>query len=115
VLDHAGMPIDRRPSELTRWRRALSRLAVEPNTTVKISALGTNDHHWTVNSIQQIVVDTIDTFGPDRCMFASNFPVDAMHGTYDELYGAYDGATADLDAETRDKLFAANAERVYRC
>jgi predicted TIM-barrel fold metal-dependent hydrolase len=48
-------------------------------------------------------------------MFASNFPVDAMHGTYDELYGAYDGATADLDAETRDKLFAANAERLYRC
>ena len=48
-------------------------------------------------------------------MFASNFPVDAMHGTFDELYGVYDGATAHLDAETRDKLFAANAERLYRC
>ena len=48
-------------------------------------------------------------------MFASNFPVDAMHGTFDELYAAFDGATADLDAETRDKLFAANAERLYRC
>ncbi len=32
-------------------------------------------------------------------MFASNFPVDAMHGTFDELFSAYDGATADLDAD----------------
>ena len=48
-------------------------------------------------------------------MFASNFPVDAMHGTYDELYSGFDDVTADLDAEARDKLFAANAERLYRC
>ena len=53
----------------------------------------------------------LESFGVDRCMFASNFPVDAMHGTFDELFSAYDGATADLDADARDKLFAANAER----
>jgi predicted TIM-barrel fold metal-dependent hydrolase len=55
------------------------------------------------------------SFGVDRCMFASNFPVDAMHGTFDELYGGFDRVTADLDAEARDKLFAGNAERLYRC
>ena len=56
----------------------------------------------------------IDAFGEDRCMFASNFPVDAMHGTFDELYSAFDEITARLDDAARDKLFAANAERVYR-
>ena len=48
-------------------------------------------------------------------MFASNFPVDAMHGTFDQLYSAFDAITADLDPHERDQLFAANAERVYRC
>jgi predicted TIM-barrel fold metal-dependent hydrolase len=48
-------------------------------------------------------------------MFASNFPVDGMHGSYDELYGAYDVLTSELDPATRDQLFAANAERVYGC
>jgi predicted TIM-barrel fold metal-dependent hydrolase len=56
----------------------------------------------------------INAFGVDRCMFASNFPVDGMHGTFDELYTTFDAATADLDDASRDKLFAATAERVYR-
>jgi L-fuconolactonase len=56
----------------------------------------------------------IAAFGVDRCMFASNFPVDGMHGTFDELYTTFDAATADLDDASRDKLFAATAERVYR-
>jgi len=57
----------------------------------------------------------IDAFGVDRCMFASNFPVDAMCGTFDELYDTFSAVTAGLDGESRGKLFATNAERVYRC
>ena len=56
----------------------------------------------------------IEAFGVDRCMFASNFPVDGMHGTFDELYSTFAALTAGLDDDARDKLFAANAERVYR-
>jgi predicted TIM-barrel fold metal-dependent hydrolase len=48
-------------------------------------------------------------------MFASNFPVDGMHGTFDDLYTTYDELTANLDAGSRDQLFAGNAERVYSC
>jgi L-fuconolactonase len=57
----------------------------------------------------------IEAFGVDRCMFASNFPVDSMYGTFDELYAAFSAVTAGLDSESREKLFARNAERVYRC
>jgi predicted TIM-barrel fold metal-dependent hydrolase len=57
----------------------------------------------------------IGAFGVDRCMFASNFPVDSMHGTFDELYDAFNAVTAGFDTESREKLFATNAERVYRC
>jgi predicted TIM-barrel fold metal-dependent hydrolase len=57
----------------------------------------------------------IEAFGVNRCMFASNFPVDAMYGTFDELYATFSTVAAGLDGESRDKLFATNAERVYRC
>jgi L-fuconolactonase len=57
----------------------------------------------------------IDEFGVDRCFFASNFPVDGMHGTFDELYNCYFAITSSLGDDARDKLFAANAERVYGC
>lgn len=114
VLDHAGMPIDRAPDALNSWRRHLTRLAAEPNTTVKISALGTNDHHWSLDSLRRIVRDTIDVFGPERCMFASNFPVDSLYSTYTDLYAAFDQLTADLTAEDRRWLFADTARRVYQ-
>ena len=38
-----------------------------------------------------------------------------MHGTFDELYSTFAAVTAGLDDESVDKLFAANAERIYRC
>jgi predicted TIM-barrel fold metal-dependent hydrolase len=38
-----------------------------------------------------------------------------MYGTFDELYDTFSAVTANLDSESRGKLFAANAERVYDC
>ena len=57
---------------------------------------------------------TIERFGADRCMFASNFPVDGMHGSFDELFTAYATVTAGLDDDARELLFAGTAERIYR-
>jgi predicted TIM-barrel fold metal-dependent hydrolase len=114
VLDHAGMPIERDREALDRWRRDLMVFAAEPNTTVKISALGTTDHHWTVDSIRRIVLDTIDVFGPSRCMMAGNFPVDGLYSTFGALYAAFDTITADLGRPERADLFAGTARRFYR-
>lgn len=114
VLDHAGMPIERDRDGLDRWKRDLTVLAAEPNTMVKISALGTNDHTWTVDSIRRIVLDTIEVFGPLRCMFASNFPVDGLYSTFGALFAAFDALTAGFDRGERDELFAGTARRFYR-
>ena len=54
-------------------------------------------------------------FGVDRCMFASNFPVDAMHGTFDELFTVYDELTAALDADSAREALRGHRRRVYRC
>lgn len=114
VVDHAGMPIERSPDALNWWKRQLAVVAAEPNTAVKISALGSNDHHWTVDSIRRIVLDTIDLFGPSRCMFASNFPVDGLYSTLGELFHAFDTITAGLVANERDYLFSGAARTFYR-
>jgi predicted TIM-barrel fold metal-dependent hydrolase len=114
VLDHAGMPIDRDPDALDRWKRDLTAVAAQPNTAVKISALGTNDHRWTVESIRRIVLDTIEVFGPARCMVGSNFPVDGLYSTFGELFAAFDLITAGFAAGERVDLFAGTARRFYR-
>lgn len=114
VLDHAGMPIDRSPSGLARWRRDLAVFAAEPNTAVKISALGTLDHAWTADSIRRIILETIDVFGPSRCMVASNFPVDGLYSSLGQLFSAFDDITSGLGRGDREELFAGAARRFYR-
>ena len=81
----------------------------------KLSGLAMPFGSMSVDALAPWLEYAIEAFGVDRCMFASNFPVDAMYGTFDDLYEAFSTVTAGLDSESREKLFAANAERVYRC
>ncbi|MCL6549927.1 MAG: amidohydrolase family protein [Acidothermus cellulolyticus] len=114
VLDHAGMPVDRSLDTLRDWRAGMQLLARQPNVVVKISGIGTTDHDWTIESIKPIVLDTIEIFGPQRCMFASNFPVDRLYSTAQRLYDAFDTLTADFSAAERQALFAGTAAITYR-
>ena len=114
VLNHAGMPLGRDEQALDEWRSGLRALAAQPNTAVKISGLGMTDHRWTVESLRPLILDAIEVFGPDRAMFASNFPVDSLYSTYTELYDAFDVITADFSPAERHALFADTARRVYR-
>lgn len=110
----SGMPIQRDADALDRWKHDLTALATEPNTAVKISALGTNDHGWTIESIRRVVLDTIDVFGPSRCMIASNFPVDGLYSTFGTLFEAFDTITETFTRDERANLFAGTARRLYR-
>ena len=60
------------------------------------------------------MLECIDVFGTDRAMFASDFPVERVHGSYDAFYSAFDAITAAFTADERDRLFAAYAEAIYR-
>jgi predicted TIM-barrel fold metal-dependent hydrolase len=114
VLDHAGMPISRDPQYLAMWRAGLSAVAACSNVSVKISAIGTTDHSWSIASLAAIVMPTIDEFGPDRVMFGSNFPVDRLYSTLSELYGAFDDLTHGFSEDERRAMFAGTASRFYR-
>jgi predicted TIM-barrel fold metal-dependent hydrolase len=114
ILNHTGMPIDRTPSELKSWAAAMTKLAKAPNVAVKISGLGLNNPDWTLESIQPIINNTIDIFGIDRCMFASDFPVDKLFSNFATLIDAYKIILSKYTIEEQRKFFKENAERVYR-
>jgi predicted TIM-barrel fold metal-dependent hydrolase len=114
VLNHTGLPADRSAEGLTAWRRAMATLAPCPNVSVKISGIGVPGQRWTVEANREIVLTTIDLFGPERCMFASNFPVDGLCGTFAEIIDGFDEITRGFSAAERHALFRDNALRVYR-
>jgi predicted TIM-barrel fold metal-dependent hydrolase len=114
VLNHTGLPADRSAEGLAGWRRALERLAAAPNAALKISGIGLPDASWPVESNRQVVREAIRIFGVDRCMFASNFPVDSLVASYDAIFDGFKSFVADLRRADQEKLFHDNAVRVYR-
>ena len=114
ILNHTGLPADRSADGLAGWRRAMATLAAEPNAAVKISGLGQPGQPWTLEANGPIVRDTIEIFGVDRCMFASNFPVDGLCADLDTIFAGFKTIVADLGRTERRKLFHDNAVRIYR-
>jgi L-fuconolactonase len=116
VVEHTGWPHSNSEEEYERWRTGIAALAdLGENVVCKLSGLAMPFGSMHVDALAPWLEYAIEVFGVDRCMFASNFPVDSMYGSFDDLYGAFNSITAGLDGASRQKLFADNAERVYRC
>ena len=114
ILNHTGLPADRSEEGLRAWRQAMGRLADAPNVALKISGLGQPGHAWTVEANGPIVRDAISMFSVDRCMFASNFPVDGLCADFQAIFAGFQSITADRPEGDRQRLFHDNAKRIYR-
>lgn len=90
ALCHVGSPHDRTPAGLAAWAKALRALSALDHVVCKLSGLGMFDHQWTAQTIRPIVETCLDEFGPDRCMFGSNFPVDKLYSDYATVVRAYE-------------------------
>jgi len=113
ILNHTGLPADRSEYGLSGWRKAMRDLASAPNVVVKISGLGLPGKRWDVKDNSPIIRETIDIFGIDRCMFASNFPVDGLVADLDTLISGYKEILADFPRDDQIKFFHDNAVKVY--
>ena len=114
VLEHAGSPDERTDAYFADWSSQLRRVAEADNIVCKISGLAIGDHDWTASSLRRWVLECIEVFGIQRCLFGSNWPVDKLFGTWDEMVGGFAEIVSDFSADERDALFAGTAERVYR-
>ncbi|WP_046862609.1 amidohydrolase family protein [Microvirga massiliensis] len=114
IINHTALPSDRSPEGRAGWRRALELCAPFDNVALKISGLGQVGRPWTVEANGPIVRDAISIFGVGRCMFASNYPVDRLAGSFAEIMQGFAEIVADLPAADQRRLFRENAERLYR-
>jgi len=114
ILNHTGLPADRSDAGLDGWREAMAVLSGQPNVAVKISGLGMPGEAWTVQANRRIVLDTIDIFGVERCMFASNFPVDRLVADFEIIYRGFMRIVEHCPASDQHGLFCDNARRIYR-
>src|SRR5690606_21712114 len=89
VLEHTGLPLERTDAYFREWQEGMRHLARAETVACKISGLGMTDHTWTVASIRPWVEAAIEAFGPARCMFGTNWPVDSLYSGFVDVVSAY--------------------------
>ena len=133
VVNHCGGPLgvgpfrERRSEVFEAWRRDLAAVAAQPNCRLKLGGLGMPRIGFgfhggprppsseTLAAAWRPYVETgIALFGPDRCMFESNFPVDKGGMSYGVLWNAFKRIAAPYGDAEQDALFAGTAKTFYR-
>ena len=114
VLNHCGFPKYRTSAYFNAWKVSIREFAKNENIVCKISGLGMTDHNWSLESIRPWVETCLESFGIDRCMFASNWPVDSLFSDYEEVIRSYFDIVKDLSFDECDKLFRKNSEKIFR-
>jgi predicted TIM-barrel fold metal-dependent hydrolase len=115
ILDHCGNPqINEKVIE--PWRSYISEIAAYPNVVCKISGIVTNSdpQTWTAEDLRPCVNHVIESFGWDRVMFGSDWPVCTLAASYQQWVEALMSLTRDGGEENQEKLFRLNAEKIYR-
>ena len=133
IFNHLGGPIGigsyagRRDEVFAAWKTDVAELAKCPNVVAKVGGIQmvVNGYGWhererppTSDELLETNRDwynyTIDQFGPDRCMFESNFPVDKLSCSYTVLWNQFKKLTVGFSANERAAMFHDTAKRVYR-
>lgn len=113
-IDHCGVPMERDAAYFRKWRDAMTVMAKSPNVVMKISGLGMRDPLWTVDSLRPYVLGSIEAFGTDRVVFATNWPVDRMFSSYPDLINAYAAIISGFTKDEQTAMFSGNAEKLFR-
>lgn len=114
VLNHAGCPFDRSEEALAVWRKGMHAIADCANVWCKISGLLVTGQPWTLALNGPIIRETIELFGVERCMFASNAFPDTLKGSWDYIYTQFKRCVSHLPRGDHELLFSKNAIRFYR-
>jgi L-fuconolactonase len=133
VLDHFGTPLGVGPYSADReaifeqWKQDISDIARCENVVAKLGGMAMPDNGFGWNTAprpptsdefiaaqKRYYLHTIEAFGPDRCMFESNFPVDRFSLSYCVVWNAFKKMTTDLSEADKTALFHDTAARVYQ-
>ncbi|HEX2910875.1 MAG TPA: amidohydrolase family protein [Chloroflexia bacterium] len=115
ILDHIAKPAIKQ-AELDPWRENIHELASLPNVVCKISGLVTEaDHqHWQAVELAPYVAHILESFGEERVMFGSDWPVILLATAYSRWVETLNHLTSHLSDEARQRLWATNAKKYYQ-
>jgi L-fuconolactonase len=116
VVDHIAKPrIAAGPAD-PEWERAMAPLSDCANVACKLSGMVTEASwtDWTPDDLVPYIRRVLGWFGPDRCIFGSDWPVCLLAATYHEVMDAMRSQLRDLKASDQEALFGGNAIRTYR-
>jgi len=133
ILNHFGGPLGlgpyagKRDEVMVQWKKDIAELATCENVHAKLGGINmkTNGFGWhdldappsseTLAEATRAYYDhAIEHFGPDRCLFESNFPVDKVSCSYTVLWNTFKRIAAGFSADEKAKIFHDTAARIYR-
>ncbi len=133
ILDHFGTPLGvgiyrgNQDTIYQQWKQDIAQIAKCPNVYAKLGGLAMPDNGFgwdkrdlppdsdeLVKRQQKYYMHTIECFGPQRCMFESNFPVDRLSLPYHVVWNGFKKLVSDFSEEDKHAMFYGNAEKVYR-
>ena len=115
VIDHMAKPYVR-TGEITRWSNFMTQLAAQPNVSCKLSGLVTEAdwQNWSKRDFFPYLNFAFESFGPDRLMFGSDWPVCLVAANYTQVKTLIEEYVDPWGSDVRDKVFGANATTFYR-
>jgi len=131
ITDHVALPLGigrfDRETTFPDWAEGIKRLSKFPNVLMKLSGLGMcvggfnlhkRDKPPSSSDLAKLwrpyIEHCIECFGVDRCMFASNFPVDKVSCGYTQMWNAFKKIVSDRSEQDKQQLFYETAKRAYR-
>ena len=133
IVNHTGGPVGIGPytgkqnEVFSLWRQRITAIAQCPNTIMKLGGLAMRYGGFEFNKLptppsselmaekwRPYIETCIEIFGPERCMFESNFPVDRGMCNYHVLWNAFKIMTMSCSVSEREHLFHATAARIYK-
>jgi predicted TIM-barrel fold metal-dependent hydrolase len=133
ILNHIGGLVrvgpyaNRDDAVLPAWRRGIAAVSACPNVIIKLGGVGQRrfGFDWAerarpigsaelAEALSPLMQYCIEQFGPDRCMFESNFPVDKVSYSYNVIYNAFKRLSGAYSAAERAAMFHDTAARIYR-
>jgi predicted TIM-barrel fold metal-dependent hydrolase len=114
IVNHCCTPNDRDAEGMARWRSGLVAMARQPNIAIKLSNYAAYSPTRSAAEDRDTLLTCIDAFGPDRCLFGSDYPVARRTMPFAALCDRFRTVVADFTAAEQRALFHDNAARLYR-
>ena len=116
VINHCAYPLVESLNDLTIWENGIKLVSECKNVFIKLSGWCIADLKFNKETMKFLSKTIISAFGVNRCMFASNFPVDKPHGQYDVYWDSYIQILQELQFNEQDidKMIHKNAIKIYK-